>query len=210
MRPAAGAVRPVRAACFLPVASEYKKFALPFLAVSRPHLVLGYGSLGMLMPQLLLFVSSLILLLSLFAAPSFAFSATNNIMTPSSTKAIETKDAPAPVGPYSQAVLTGNTLYVSGQVAIDPASGEMVRGGDVEAETRQVLKNMDAVLKEAGATSHNVVRTTVFLADLGDFAKVNALYAEYFDGPVSPARACVQVAALPKAARVEIDCIAIL
>ena len=158
----------------------------------------------------LLFVSSLILLLSLIVVSSSAFSASaKNNMSPSH-KAIETKDAPTPVGPYSQAVLTGNTLYVSGQVAIDPASGDMVGGGDVEAETRQVLKNMEAVLKEAGATSHNVVRTTVFLADLGDFAKVNALYAEYFDGPISPARACVQVAALPKAARVEIDCIAVL
>ena len=158
----------------------------------------------------LLFVSSLILLLSLIVVSSSAFSASaKNNMSPSH-KAIETKDAPTPVGPYSQAVLTGNTLYVSGQVAIDQASGDMVGGGDVEAETRQVLKNMEAVLKEAGATSHNVVRTTVFLADLGDFAKVNALYAEYFDGPVSPARACVQVAALPKAARVEIDCIAVL
>ena len=158
----------------------------------------------------LLFVSSLILLLSLIVVSSSAFSASaKNNMSPSH-KATETKDAPTPVGPYSQAVLTGNTLYVSGQVAIDPASGDMVGGGDVEAETRQVLKNMEAVLKEAGATSHNVVRTTVFLADLGDFAKVNALYAEYFDGPISPARACVQVAALPKAARVEIDCIAVL
>ena len=161
------------------------------------------------MPRFLFVVSSLVLLLFLVTVPSAAFSATSNNMSPS-PKAIETKDAPAPGGPYNQAVLTGNTLYVSGQVALDPASGEMVGGGDVEAETRQVLKNMDAVLKEAGATSHNVVRTTVFLADLGDFAKVNALYADYFDGPVSPARACVQVAALPKAARVEIDCIAIL
>jgi len=158
----------------------------------------------------LLFASSLILLLSLIVVSSSAFSASAKNNMSSSHKDIETKDAPAPVGPYSQAVLTGNTLYVSGQVAIDPASGDMVGGGDVEAETRQVLKNMEAVLKEAGATSHNVVRTTVFLADLGDFAKVNALYAEYFDGPVSPARACVQVAALPKAARVEIDCIAVM
>ena len=162
------------------------------------------------MPRLLFVVSSLVLLLSLVTVPSAAFSATSNMSPSPKAIAIETKDAPAPVGPYNQAVLTGNTLYVSGQVALDPASGEMVGGGDVEAETRQVLKNMDAVLKEAGATSHNVVRTTVFLADLGDFAKVNALYADYFDGTVSPARACVQVAALPKAARVEIDCIAIL
>ena len=195
----------------LTCSTQNRLLSRQFLHSSDPKKeVRSIVAIDLVMPRLLSAVSSLILLLlSIAAVPSSAFSATSNNM-PSSPKAVETKDAPAPVGPYSQAVLTGNTLYVSGQVAIDPASGEMVGGGDVEAETRQVLKNMDAVLKEAGATSHNVVRTTVFLADLGDFAKVNALYADYFDGPVSPARACVQVAALPKAARVEIDCIAIL
>ena len=127
-----------------------------------------------------------------------------------SQKEVVSKDAPAPVGPYSQAVLTGNTLYCSGQVALDPATGAMVGGGDVVAEARQIIKNMDAVLGAAGAGAANVVRTTVFLADLADFAAVNEVYAEYFDGPVSPARACVQVAALPKGAKVEIDCIAVL
>ena len=133
-----------------------------------------------------------------------------SILVAMSQKEVVSKDAPAPVGPYSQAVLTGNTLYCSGQVALDPATGAMVGGGDVVAEARQIIKNMDAVLVAAGAGAANVVRTTVFLADLADFAAVNEVYAEYFDGPVSPARACVQVAALPKGAKVEIDCIAVL
>jgi reactive intermediate/imine deaminase len=107
-------------------------------------------------------------------------------------------------------VKAGGVLYCSGQIALDPATGAMVGGGDVEAETRQVLANLQAVLQEAGCTPQQVVRTTVFLADLGDFAKVNALYAEVFGAGVSPARACVEVAALPKGARVEIDCIAVL
>ena len=123
-------------------------------------------------------------------------------------KAITTSAAPAPVGPYNQAVLAGGWLYCSGQIPLDPATGEMVGGGDVEAETRQVLKNLMAVLKEAGASPEHVVRTTVFLADLGDFQTVNELYADVFGNGVSPARACVQVAALPKGARVEIDCVA--
>lgn len=124
--------------------------------------------------------------------------------------AINTAAAPAPVGPYNQAVQAGNLLFCSGQIALDPGSGEMVGGGDVEAETRQVLSNLLAVLDEAGCDAASVVRTTVFLADLADFAKVNALYAEVFGAGVAPARACVQAAALPKGARVEIDCIAVL
>ena len=123
-------------------------------------------------------------------------------------KAITTSAAPAPVGPYNQAVLAGGWLYCSGQIPLDPDTGAMVGNGDVAAETRQVLKNLTAVLQEAGATPAQVVRTTVFLADLGDFQKVNELYAEVFGDGVSPARACVQVAALPKGARVEIDCVA--
>jgi reactive intermediate/imine deaminase len=124
--------------------------------------------------------------------------------------AVNTAAAPAPVGPYNQAVQAGTLLFCSGQIALDPASGEMVGGGDVEAETRQVLANLMAVLSEAGCDAASVVRTTVFLADLADFAKVNALYAEVFGAGVAPARACVQAAALPKGARVEIDCIAVL
>lgn len=123
-------------------------------------------------------------------------------------KAITTSAAPAPVGPYNQAVLAGGWLYCSGQIPLDPDTGAMVGNGDVAAETRQVLKNLRAVLQEAGATPAQVVRTTVFLADLGDFQTVNELYAEVFGDGVSPARACVQVAALPKGARVEIDCVA--
>lgn len=125
-------------------------------------------------------------------------------------QAIETSQAPAPVGPYNQAVRAGNLLFCSGQIALDPASGAMVGDGDVEAETRQVLANLQAVLAAAGASPQQVVRTTVFLADLADFAAVNALYAEVFGAGVSPARACVEVAALPKGARVEIDCIALV
>jgi reactive intermediate/imine deaminase len=125
-------------------------------------------------------------------------------------EAIETAQAPAPVGPYNQAVRAGNLLFCSGQIALDPASGSLVGAGDVALETRQVLANLLAVLDAAGAKPSQVVRTTVFLADLADFATVNGLYAEVFGAGVSPARACVQVAALPKGARVEIDAIAVL
>ena len=123
-------------------------------------------------------------------------------------QAITTTAAPAPVGPYNQAVLAGGWLYCSGQIPLDPTTGAMVGAGDITAETYQVLKNLKAVLSEAGASAEQVVRTTVFLADLADFATVNAIYAEMFGSGVSPARACVQVAALPKGARVEIDCVA--
>jgi reactive intermediate/imine deaminase len=124
------------------------------------------------------------------------------------SQAVNTPAAPAPVGPYNQAVLAGGVLYCSGQIALDPKSGAMVGEGDVEAETRQVLSNLKAVLAAAGCMPEQVVRTTVFLVDLGDFSRVNALYAEVFGSGVAPARACVQVAALPKGARVEIDAIA--
>ncbi len=127
-----------------------------------------------------------------------------------SIEAIQTPAAPEPVGPYNQAVLAGGWLFCSGQIALDPLSGAMVGDGDVEAETRQVLSNLVAVLRAAGSGPDQVVRTTVFLADLADFARVNAIYAEIFQGPVPPARACVEVAALPRGARVEIDCIALL
>jgi reactive intermediate/imine deaminase len=127
-----------------------------------------------------------------------------------SIEAIQTPAAPAPVGPYNQAVRAGGWLFCSGQIALDPVSGAMVGDGDVEAETRQVLSNLVAVLRAAGSGPDQVVRTTVFLADLADFARVNAIYAETFQGPVPPARACVEVAALPRGARVEIDCIAVL
>jgi len=124
--------------------------------------------------------------------------------------AIQTAAAPEPVGPYNQAVAAGGLLWCSGQIALDPATGVLVGGGDVEAETRQVLTNLEAVLAAAGVGPDRVVRTTVFLADLAGFALVNALYAEVFGAGTSPARACVQVAALPKGARVEIDAVALL
>jgi reactive intermediate/imine deaminase len=125
-------------------------------------------------------------------------------------QAINTSAAPAPVGPYNQAVAAGGLLWCSGQIALDPLSGAMVGEGDVEAETRQVLANLQAVLRAAGVTPAQVVRTTVYLVDLADFGPVNALYAEMFGAGTAPARACVQVAALPKGARVEIDAVALL
>jgi reactive intermediate/imine deaminase len=107
-------------------------------------------------------------------------------------------------------VKAGGWLYCSGQIALDPQSGSMVGAGEVGAETRQVLRNLQAVLQAAGAGPAQVVRTTVYLVDLADFATVNSLYAEVFGTEVAPARACVQVAALPKGARVEIDAVAFL
>ena len=129
-------------------------------------------------------------------------------MSSTPLKAVITQEAPAPVGPYNQAVIAGGWLYCSGQIPLDPATGAMVGDGNVEAETRQVLSNLKAVLQEAGTDPSKVVRTTVFLVDLGDFQAVNAIYAEVFGDGVSPARACAQVAALPKGSKVEIDCIA--
>ena len=130
-------------------------------------------------------------------------------MSSSSLVAVETAAAPSPVGPYNQAVKAGGMVFCSGQIALDPATAEMVGGGDVEAETHQVLANLKAVLSAAGCTPQQVVRTTVFLVDLADFSRVNAIYADTFGSGVAPARACVQVAALPKGAKVEIDCIAV-
>ena len=121
---------------------------------------------------------------------------------------IETKFAPKPVGPYNQAVLVENWLYCSGQIALDPSTGLMIGNGDIEAETTQVLKNLMAVVEAAGGKSSNVIRTTIYLTDLNDFAKVNAIYAEIFSETVSPARACVEVSSLPKGGKIEIDCIA--
>ena len=126
-------------------------------------------------------------------------------MTTIAHQAVTTSDAPAPVGPYNQAVQAGGWLYCSGQIPLDPASGEMVGNGDVKAETRQVLRNLQAVLSAAGTDASKVVRTTVYLVDLADFQAVNAIYAEIFGEGISPARACVQVAALPKGSKVEID-----
>lgn len=122
-------------------------------------------------------------------------------------KIIETKSAPSPIGPYSQAVLAGNTLYVSGQVAIDPATGN-VDTANRESETHQVMKNIGAVLKEAGMDYSNIVKTSIFLKDMNDFATVNTIYATYFKSDF-PARETVQVARLPKDVNVEISVIAV-
>ena len=123
-------------------------------------------------------------------------------------KAVFTKTAPEPVGPYNQAVLTAGWLYCSGQIPLDPSNGLMVGGGDIEAETQQVMANLISVLNAAGASPSNVVKANIYLVDLKDFEKVNNIYAKTFSEGISPARACVQVAALPKGARIEIDCIA--
>lgn len=123
-------------------------------------------------------------------------------------QAVSTPTAPQAIGPYSQAVKTGSLLFVSGQVPIDPASGNLI-DGDIAAQTHRVLQNIGEILKAGGASFDHVVRTTVFLADMNDFAAMNAVYATYFTAP-APARATVQVSRLPKDARVEIDVIASL
>ena len=129
-------------------------------------------------------------------------------MNSSALVPIETKFAPKPVGPYNQAILIENWLYCSGQIALDPSNGEMIGDGNIEEETRQVLKNLIAVVEAAGGENSNVIRTTIYLTDLNDFAKVNKIYAETFNNKVSPARACVEVSNLPKGGKIEIDCIA--
>lgn len=122
--------------------------------------------------------------------------------------AIATTQAPQAIGPYSQAVSAGAWLFCSGQIGLDPATGELVAGG-VDAETNRVLENLRAVLAAGGATLGDVVRTTIYLVDLGDFGRVNEIYARYFRAPF-PARATVGVASLPRGARVEIDAIAMI
>lgn len=119
---------------------------------------------------------------------------------------LATKNAPAAIGPYSQGIVAGNTVYVSGQIPVDPATGEFPEG--IEAQTAQSLKNMTAILAENGMTLDNVVKTTVFLADINDFAAMNGVYGQFFKEPY-PARSAVQVAKLPKNAPIEIECIAV-
>jgi 2-iminobutanoate/2-iminopropanoate deaminase len=120
---------------------------------------------------------------------------------------VKTASAPDPVGPYSQAVRFGALVFASGQIPLDPASGKLVEG-EIEDQTRQVIANLEAVLKEAGSSLSAVLKTTVFLTDLSLFPRVNAVYAEHFRGDPSPARATVQVAALPLGVAVEIDAVA--
>lgn len=121
---------------------------------------------------------------------------------------ISTENAPDAIGPYSQAVKSGNLVFCSGQIPIDPATGEFV-SDQVTEQTRQVLKNLSAVLEAAGTSLNNVVKTTVFLLDMNEFAQVNEVYAEFFSES-KPARATVQAARLPRDTRVEIDCIAVI
>jgi 2-iminobutanoate/2-iminopropanoate deaminase len=125
-----------------------------------------------------------------------------------SKQKIETANAPAAIGPYSQAIQAGNMLFLSGQIPLDPATGTVVTGG-IEEQTRQVMSNLRAVLKAAGLDFADLVKTTIFLTDLNDFAVVNGIYGECFAGTIPPARATVQVAALPKGALVEIEGVAI-
>lgn len=120
---------------------------------------------------------------------------------------IQTEKAPKAIGPYSQAIASNGTVFLSGQIPLDPATGELVPG-DVSAQTEQVMKNLTAVLAAAGCSFENVVRCGIFLTDLADFGKVNEVYARYFPAN-PPARSTVQVVALPRGARVEIDCIAV-
>ncbi len=124
----------------------------------------------------------------------------------SDRRVVHTEAAPAALGPYSQAVVCGDLVFTAGQIGIDPATGELVEGG-IAAETDQVLRNLAAVLAAAGSGLDRVCKTTVFLADMGEFAAMNEVYARHFPGE-PPARSAVQVAALPKGVRVEIECVA--
>ncbi len=148
------------------------------------------------------------LLILLAGTPAFIACSGDTLSERSSNKiVIATEDAPAAIGPYSQAILVGSTLYCSGQIAIDPATGELV-DGDIEAEARQVLQNLGAVLKAADMGYDNVVKASVFLKDLNNYSAVNGVYAEFFsDRP--PAREAVEVARLPKDVNVEISMIAV-
>jgi len=123
-------------------------------------------------------------------------------------KIINTTKAPAPIGPYNQAVLTGNTLYTSGQIALDPETMELVTG-DIKTETKQVMENMKAVLEAADMTFENVIKTSIFINDMNDFSQINEVYGSYFDEATAPARETVEVANLPKFVNVEISMIAV-
>ena len=126
-------------------------------------------------------------------------------------KVIRTEQAPAPVGPYNQAIAaSGQMVFVAGQIPLDPSTGSIVGELDVAKQTEQVMANIKAVVEAAGSQLQNVVKTTVFLADMNDFAAMNAVYARYFEEASAPARACVQVSRLPKDVLVEIDCIAVI
>lgn len=123
-------------------------------------------------------------------------------------KIINTSDAPAPIGPYNQAVLSGNTLYISGQIPIDPTTGKLIEG-DIKKETKQSMENLKAILAEAGMNFENVVKSSIFLKDMNQFTKVNEVYGSYFNSETAPARETVEVANLPKFVNVEISMIAV-
>jgi 2-iminobutanoate/2-iminopropanoate deaminase len=123
-------------------------------------------------------------------------------------KAVSTKAAPAAIGPYSQGVVAGDFLFISGQLALDPKSGEFIEG-DISAMTHQVIRNVQAIAESAGGGLNRVIKTTIFLADMTDFGAVNEVYAQYFKG-VLPARAVVQAAALPKGGKIEMEAIVML
>jgi 2-iminobutanoate/2-iminopropanoate deaminase len=123
-------------------------------------------------------------------------------------KIISTKGAPAPIGPYNQAVMSGNTLYISGQIALDPKSGKLVEG-DIGKETLQVMQNLEAILKEAGMTFEDVVKSTIFIKDMHSFAELNEVYGRFFNPDSAPARETVEVSNLPKFVNVEISMIAV-
>ncbi|MCW4470261.1 RidA family protein [Flavobacterium sp. MFBS3-15] len=124
-------------------------------------------------------------------------------------KIIFTEKAPAPIGPYSQAVIAGKMLYTSGQIALHPETGELITS-DIETETKQVMENMKAVLDAAGTSFENVIKSTIFISNMDDFAKINGVYGSYFNESSAPARETVQVAKLPKNVNVEISMIAIV
>lgn len=122
---------------------------------------------------------------------------------------IATPDAPSAIGPYSQAIRAGGLIFVSGQIAIDPATGKLIDDPGIKTQTRRVLENMLAILRAAGGAAENVVRTTVFLKSMNDFAEMNSVYAEFFQS-APPARSTVEAARLPRDVSVEIDCIAVI
>jgi 2-iminobutanoate/2-iminopropanoate deaminase len=123
-------------------------------------------------------------------------------------KTVNTPNAPQAIGPYSQAVVAGNMIYTSGQIPINPATGE-VKSGDITEQTRQALDNLKNIITAAGSSMDKVVKTTVFIKDMNDFAAINKIYAEYFTGTY-PARSCIEVSRLPKDVRIEIEAIAML
>jgi 2-iminobutanoate/2-iminopropanoate deaminase len=124
-------------------------------------------------------------------------------------KRVQTNHAPAAIGPYSQAIVIDNMVYTAGQVGLDPETGNLVAGG-IEEQTHQVLRNQTSVLEAAGASMNDVIKTTVYLSSMADFAAMNAVYAQYFNPDMPPARSTIQAGGLPRGALVEIDCIAVI